>query len=83
MMSETRFAMVSVWMANGNINEFIKAHPNADRLGLVGPPLATLPPSILELGDSLAGGRRRGTDIPSRKWNDTRRYQRGMRLRLL
>ena len=40
-MSETRFAMVSVWMENGNINEFIKAHPEADRLGLVGPPLAT------------------------------------------
>ena len=37
MMSEARFAMVSGWMANGNINEFIKANPEADRLELVGP----------------------------------------------
>ena len=31
--------MVSHWMANGNINEFIKANPEADRLELVGLPL--------------------------------------------
>ena len=37
MMSEARFAMVSGWMANGNINEFIKANPEAGRLELVGP----------------------------------------------
>lgn len=30
-----QFVMVSEWMANGNINEFVKAHPGADRLGLV------------------------------------------------
>ena len=35
-MSGDRFMMVSDWMSNGNINEFIKAHPDADRLGLVG-----------------------------------------------
>ena len=34
-MSETRFAMVSDWMVNGNINEFVKAHPDANRLELV------------------------------------------------
>ena len=34
-MSETRFGMISDWMTNGNINDFIKAHPDADRLGLV------------------------------------------------
>lgn len=33
--TETRFAMVSEWMANGSINEFAKAHPAADRLTLV------------------------------------------------
>ena len=47
MMSGTHLTMVSVWMANGNINEFIKAHPEADRFGLVSPLLATLSPSIL------------------------------------
>jgi hypothetical protein len=34
-MSETRFAMVSDWMVNGNINEFVRAHPDAKRLDLV------------------------------------------------
>ena len=34
-MSENRFVMVSEWMVRGNINEFVKADPNADRLGLV------------------------------------------------
>jgi len=30
------FAMVSEWMASGDINEFVKTHPEADRLKLVG-----------------------------------------------
>ena len=35
-MSETHFAMVSDWMVNGNINDFVKARPDANRLELVG-----------------------------------------------
>ena len=34
--SEDKFAMVSDWMANGNIRDFVKAHPDANRLELVG-----------------------------------------------
>lgn len=34
-MTEVHFAMVSEWMADGNIREFIKAYPDEDRLGLV------------------------------------------------
>ena len=34
-MAEAQFAMISEWMANGNISEFVKTHPDADRLGLV------------------------------------------------
>ena len=34
-MSETRFAMISDWMDHGNINDFVKAHPDAGRPGLV------------------------------------------------
>ena len=33
--TETRFAVVSEWMTNGNINEFVRARPEADRLILV------------------------------------------------
>ena len=36
MMTETQFVIVSDWMVNGNINDFVKAHPDANRLGLVG-----------------------------------------------
>lgn len=35
-MCESRFAMVSGWMENGNINEFVKANPYANRFELVG-----------------------------------------------
>ena len=45
-MSETQFAMVSDWMANGNINSFVKAHPNANRLELVGFPTKVLSPLL-------------------------------------
>ena len=34
-MTDVQFVMVSEWMVNGNINEFLKVNPNADRLGLV------------------------------------------------
>ena len=34
-MSGNRFAMVSEWMAGGNINAFVEANTNVDRLGLV------------------------------------------------
>jgi len=35
-MDDNRFVMVSEWMVNGNINEFIKAHKDVNRLELVG-----------------------------------------------
>ena len=34
-MTDTRFVMVSEWMANGNINQFVKTNIDTDRLGLV------------------------------------------------
>lgn len=40
-MSENEFAMVSDWMTNGDINEFVEKRPDVDRLRLVGPPLGT------------------------------------------
>ena len=33
--TENRFVMVSEWMVRGNINEFVEADANPDRLGLV------------------------------------------------
>ena len=34
-MSNNQFAMVSEWMANGNINEFVKTHRETNRFKLV------------------------------------------------
>ena len=38
MMTEDRFAMISEWMNNGNVSDFVKANPNANRFELVGCP---------------------------------------------
>ena len=42
-MTETQFAMISEWMVHGNINDFVKAYPDADRVRLVGFPPAASP----------------------------------------
>ena len=34
-MHDNEFAMISDWMENGNINEFVRAHPDANRVELV------------------------------------------------
>ena len=34
-MAENLFTIVSEWMPNGNINEYMKAHPGANQLELV------------------------------------------------
>ena len=34
-MTESQLAVVSEWMDNGNVNEFVKARPDANRLVLV------------------------------------------------
>ena len=41
-MSEAHFAMISDWMVNGNISDFVKAHPDTNRLKLVRFPLPSL-----------------------------------------
>ena len=64
-MTETRLAMVSEWMTNGNIKQFVVAHPDVNRFDLVGPPLALLPPS-LGINDYvilIVGRRREGLDL--------------------
>ena len=35
MMTENRFVMISEWMENGRINEYVRAHGDTDRLKLV------------------------------------------------
>ena len=40
--SENRLGVVSDWMKNGTINDFVKAHLEKDQFMLVGPPSDTL-----------------------------------------
>ena len=43
--SQLEFVMVSEWMANGNINQFMRAHWDANRFKLVGFLYRALPSS--------------------------------------
>ena len=51
-MSDAQFVMVSDWMANGNINDFVKTNPNANRIELVNRSLKVSPFS-LQVHDNL------------------------------
>lgn len=35
-MSERQFAMISDFMGHGNINDYVRAHPDANRVRIVG-----------------------------------------------
>ena len=53
-MGERLFAMVSEWMVNGNIVDFVEAHREANRFELVGSHSHRLPhASLTKLPDSL------------------------------
>ena len=40
--TDNRLAMVSEWITNGNINQFVAAHPHENRFELVSSPLKYL-----------------------------------------
>lgn len=70
-------AMVSEWMTNGNIVEFIKANKNVNRLELVGRCFGywlCLPADNHHL---VAQGRRQGVDVYPWSRNDTCGSERG------
>ena len=57
-MTEIQFAMISEWMVNGNINDFVRTHPNEDRFKLVSfPPEFLSSPDYLPSCNSPAGRR--------------------------
>ena len=78
MMSNNQFAMVSKWMANGNINEFVKTHREANRFKLVGYRPYRI--SYLSLTESfpIAWRRRSRVDLYAPRGDDTRRSEGGM-----
>jgi hypothetical protein len=64
-MTETKFAMVSEWMSNGNINQFVTAHQDANRFELVSSSFKPLQSSLV-VDDDMApvvGRRREGLGL--------------------
>ena len=53
--------LISIWMSGGHLQEYIKKHPAADRLGLVGRPFVVFIPRLLPL---LAIRRHQGPLLP-------------------
>ena len=79
-MAENRLGMVSEWMPNGNIKEFVMAHQDANRFELVGFPFEFLiPPVVVDHYATSAVGRRgEGLDPYPRSGNGSWGSQRGM-----
>ena len=77
-MSENQYAMVSEWMVNGNINEFVEAHRDANRFELVRSWFCCR--SDLSLTRSLLVARRRRSrvDIHAQSGDGTRGFEGGM-----
>jgi len=57
--TDTRYAMVSKWMTDGNINVFMETHPDADRLGLVGSSFGAHLLVLVDDRPTFIAGRRR------------------------
>ena len=72
-MAGNRFAMVSEWMTNGNISQFVEAHWDANRFELVSHRLRLLTSSIIDDFMTLVVGRcREWLDPHARARNDPR-----------
>lgn len=72
-MTRNQFAMVSEWMDNGNINEFVKAHRDVNRFNLVGfsfPSVTSPEPRFFLI--ITARGCYSGADIYARRGDDPR-----------
>ena len=79
MVTEDRFAMVSEWMMNGNINQFVMAHRDVNRFELVSSPSKLLRSPFVIDGRiaPIVERRRKGFDLHARSGDDPRRSQRG------
>ena len=77
-MSRSQFAMVSEWMVNGNIKEFVKKNRDANRFKLVRS--CSYCKSYLPLITSFPIARRcrSGIDVYARPGDDTRGLEGGM-----
>jgi len=78
-MTETEFSMVSEWMSNGNVNQFVATHQDAKRFELVTFPLKLLHSSPVADNYTvpIAERCRKGFDLYAQSGYDSRRSQGG------
>jgi len=71
-MTETEFSMVSDWMSNGNINQFVATHRDASRFELVRLPFKLLSSSPVtdDCIPRIAERCRKGLDLYARPGYD-------------
>ena len=76
-MTKAEFSMVSDWMPNGNITQFVAAHPDAKRFELVCSSFRL--PHFSPVADGhmvhVVGRRRKGLDLHARSGYDPWRSQ--------
>ena len=77
-MRDNQFAMVSEWMVNGNINEFVKTYRDANRFKLVRSCSCCVPYLSLIESFPIARRRRSGVDVFARPDDDTWGLEGGM-----
>ena len=72
-MTETELSMMSEWMPNGNINQFVKEYQGANRFELVSfPPNLLFSLSVVDNRVTLAVERRcEGLDLHARSSDDS------------
>ena len=77
-MCNNQFAMASEWMVNGTINEFVKAHRDANRFKLVRPYSRHTPCLSLMESFPAARGRLSRVDLYAQPGDDTWGLEGGM-----
>ena len=76
-MTDDQFVMVSEWMTNGNINQFVATQCGANRFKLVRPRASCGSRLPLTVVDSVVGRRRDGLDLYARSGDGPRGSQGG------
>ena len=77
-MSNNQFAMVSEWMVNGTINEFVKTHRDVNRFKLVQSRSYHILHLSLMKSFPTARRRRSGVGVYAQPGDDTRGLEGGM-----
>ena len=77
-MAGNQISVMTEWMTNGNINQFVNAHQDTNRLQLVSSLFKPLYPQLTMVMAPIAGRCCEGLNVCTRSGNDPWRHERGM-----